>query len=328
MAKENKGKNPQDTVSSSAQGNQSVYNINYMRAAFAHMHDTGNRGVITKKVCTDLGISTTYFDWYKESLKNLFEVVATYCRLKNSPTAAAADVNAAYEAIFPVWKEMLSTAEADKFTRELRVTEHDISNLVSFCQTFVNDANDASLGRDEGFVAHKVWSVQTAKDFQKRVETDIGIRIAQVEVLSDAERDFLKAERKILSKWRKAEGRISDINAEIEKLNSLMAKAKGDEVKDLLNGQIGGLKKALKEQEDKIEKCRKAYDQLQDSANEPADAAPAPADEGKADDANADAAKAETKKPRRTRRSSAKSASPERPTEDAVMLVERETAAA
>lgn len=242
--------------------NTKVYNINAMRPALVKMRETGNRGVITKSVCSELGIGETYFEWYKKGIESLFNAVCDYCRQKNSPKATAESVNAAHEAIYPLWKDMLSTAERDKMTKELRVTEHDISNLVSFCQTFVNDVNDVSRGKDENFVAHKVWAVQPLKQFQKKVEIDLGIRIAQVEVLSDEERDFLNAERKILNQWKKAERRIDDIAANKERLMALKTKMKGAEAKALLDEQIADLDNQTNTLNEKIAGLKKQHEEL------------------------------------------------------------------
>lgn len=239
-----------------------VYNINAMRPALVKAREDGNRRVITKSMCSELGISDTYYEWYKKGIESLFNAVCSYCRLKNSPKASAESVNTAHEAIYPLWKDLLSTAERDKMTRELRVTEHDISNLVSFCQTFVNDANDASRGQDETFVAHKVWATQPLKQFQKKVETDLGIRIAQVEVLSDAERDFLSAERKILNQWKKAERRIGELAAQKERLIAMKTKLKGAEAKALLEEQIADIDAQTAQLSDKIENLQQKHKDL------------------------------------------------------------------
>ena len=47
--------------------NQKVYNINAMRPAIVKMREKGNRGVITAKLCSELGISETYYTWYKKT---------------------------------------------------------------------------------------------------------------------------------------------------------------------------------------------------------------------------------------------------------------------
>lgn len=243
-------------------GNGKVYNINAIRPALVKMRENGNRTIISKKLCSELGISENYYRWYKDGVEKLFEAVCSYCRLKNSPNAKPAEVTAAHEAIYPLWKDMLSTAERDKLKRELRVTEHDVSNLVSFCQVFVDDKNDTSRGKDETFAAHKVWATMPIKQFQKKVETDLGIRIAQVEVLSDDERDFLRAERKILMGWSKAERRIGEIAANKERLVALKTKLKGDEAKALLDEQIADMDAQVAALNQKIEDFKKKHETL------------------------------------------------------------------
>ena len=255
--------------------NQKVYNINAMRPAIVKMREKGNRGVITAKLCSELGISETYYTWYKKSIEGLFQAVCQYCRLKNSPKADSQALAEALEAIYPLWKDLLSTAERDKMQRELRVTKHDISNLVSFCQIFVDDANDISRGQDDTFVAHKVWAVQNLRRFQQRVETDLGIRIAQVEVLSDTQRDYLRNERRILSKWRKAERRIQDLAAQKESLLAVKAKAKGSEVKALMDEQIAGLDEQIEAIQQKIQGLKADYATLQQQ-NQEAENSPTP----------------------------------------------------
>ena len=126
---------------------------------------------------------------YVANVKKLFEATCNYCRVKNSPFATNDMRAEAKQPIYDCWKELLSSAEKEQFASDLRVCEDDVSNLVGFCQRFVNDANDQSRGKDDSFISHKVWAIETIRDFQKKVETDIGIRIAQVEVLSDEERE-------------------------------------------------------------------------------------------------------------------------------------------
>lgn len=257
-----------------------VYNINAMRPAFIKMYENGNRGTINKKVCSELGISETFYEWYKKGIESLFNAVCNYCRLKNSPKATAAELTAAHEAIFPLWKDMLHTAEKSREERELRVRQDDVSNLVSFCQTFVNDANDVSRGKDENFVAHKVWAVQPIKQFQKKVEIDLGIRIKEIEVMSDTERDFLSAERKILNQWKKAERRIEEVSANKERLMAVKAKMKSAEAKSLLDEQISELDALIVSLTDKVSKLSQEHHDL---LNPPVEAAEVSAPEAVAD---------------------------------------------
>jgi AcrR family transcriptional regulator len=167
-----------------AKETNTVYNVNAMRPAFARARGEGNRRLISKEICAELGISEGFFTSYLKGMEQLFDAVVTYCRLKNSPTVAEDALKTAREAVFPLWKNLLSCAEKDKFARELRVREDDVANLVSFCQGFVRDANDPSLGADKTFQARMAWHTQNFAAFRKKVETDLGIRIEGAEVMA------------------------------------------------------------------------------------------------------------------------------------------------
>jgi len=121
---------------------ENVYNINVMRAALKTAWENGNRGLVTEKSCKELGISEGFFKAYENGMKLLYEAVSAYCRAKNSPSASADEIKATRERIFPLWKTMLACAEKEKFSRELRVREDDVANLVGFCQGFMLSKND------------------------------------------------------------------------------------------------------------------------------------------------------------------------------------------
>ena len=248
---------------------EKTYNVNEMRPAFIRAREKGNSGVITVGMCKDLGVSEVFFNVYLDTVKKLFEAVADYCRKKNSPSASDEAKAEAYEKIFPLWKELLQSAEKDKFDRDLRVGEHDISNLVGFAQSFMKDKNDASRGADKTFIAQKVWAVEDLTSFRKKIETDLGIRIAGVEVLSDDERDHLREERKTLSKWKKAEGHKDDLSKRKEELNRIKAKLTGDEAKKVIDDQIADIDKKIVVLDGTIAECQKKYDAINAKPSEP-----------------------------------------------------------
>ena len=117
------------------------------------------------------------------------------------------------------------------------------------------------------------------------MEIDLGIRIAQVEVLSDEQRDFLRAEQKILNQWKKAERRIKDLAANKERLTALKVKMKGAEAKALLDEQIADMDTQIAALNEKVKGLQQKHEEL---LNPPVEAAK-------------DAA--EVQKPKRTRRS-------------------------
>ncbi len=237
-----------------------VVNINVMRKALEAKYAEGNRGVITEKFCEELGIDKAYFECHVNTVHKLYERVSAYCKLKNSTAAKAEELKAAYEAILPIWKELLSTAEDKKYERILRCRPDDVSNLIGFCQKFMNGANNSF--NEEGFVATKVWATNTEIAFRKFVETDLGIRIAQVGVLDDDKRDFLTAERKLLTAIKKLTTEKDDLSGKLEKKSDKLSKCKTAESKEILTAEIEELKKALASIETKLSDKNLALDTL------------------------------------------------------------------
>ena len=243
-----------------------IYNINAIRPAILKAREQGNRKAITQKFCTELGISTGYWEMYNNGMKKLFEVVSDYCRLKNSPKATPAQLKDAMNKIFPLWRELLSSGEKDKNISDFRVREDDVSNLISFCQRFVNDSNNVK--GEEGFVAKRAWAVEPLSAFRKMVETDMGIRVAGIEVMSDKQRDFLRAEGAILSKIKRAERSISDTKAGMDKSRAFFAKFSSQEMKQALKEQLEEAETAIKAFDTKISELRKEHAELIKAHNE------------------------------------------------------------
>lgn len=243
-----------------------IYNINAMREVLLAARKDGNRKMITAKFCAEHNVAEGYFTMFRNTIQELYEVTSNYCRLKNSQGVAEETLKEAHDKIYPLWKSLLETAEKDKLKKDLHCTEHDISNLVSFCQKFTSDRNDESRGTDKEFCAQKVWAIQPIAQFQKFIETDLGIRIEKIEVLSDEQRDYLRAEGKILRQWGKAEKRIRSYEAQIDLNTKEIKKAKTDEMKNYFKEQNANLKKKIAEAEAKIVESQTAYDKLKAEA--------------------------------------------------------------
>lgn len=227
-----------------------VVNINVMRPAFKKQYEMGNRGAITKEFCADLKIEETYFKCHVEGVHKLYEAVCKYCRLKNSVEASPEALKTAQEAIFPIWKELLSNAESKKYEKELRCRPDDVSNLVGFCQKFLNSANN-SFG-EEKFVTTRQWATQAEIAFRKQVETDLGIRIAQIDVMPDDKRDFITAEGKALSAIRRFNNVIAELEKKIKAKGEKLKTAKAAETKEMLTAEIAELDTLLKEANKKL----------------------------------------------------------------------------
>lgn len=230
------------------------YNINEMRKALQNVRDGGNRKSVTLTLCRELGITEAYFSAYKTHIETLYTAVARYCRIKHTPSAKPEEVKAAFEAMFPAWKELLSTSEKDKRQSDLHVDLHDIYDLISFCQTFMNDSNNVDGAED--FVAKKSWAIDNLSRFNKKVETMLGIKIARIDVMSDTERERLRAESKYLGAIKKANNRVEELT-KTKALYEAKAKEYPKAFEDLLadiNVQIDTQQKKVASNRDALQK--------------------------------------------------------------------------
>lgn len=215
------------------------YNINEMRSVLIAARNKGNKRPISESFAKDCGVSATYFKAYIADMDKLYTAVAAYCRLKNSPRQDDAGLAEKFEEVRASWQKFTECGEATEFSRELRISEHDVSNLVGFCQGFMQDSNNVNF--EEKFVAKRVWAVNTFQQFQKFVETDMGIRIANVEVLTDEERDFLTKENHALSTIASITAVIKEAEDKLSRLNAAATNAKSDELKAYLKAEIDKL---------------------------------------------------------------------------------------
>ena len=106
-----------------------VYNINEMERALKAAYESGNRRAISRKDCQSLDISDTYFKMYLNLIEKCYLVVSDYVRVKHSPITTETERKKALNAIYPRWKELLECGEESKFKRQLRCSDHDISDL-------------------------------------------------------------------------------------------------------------------------------------------------------------------------------------------------------
>lgn len=183
--------------------------INQMHKVFEEARRTGNRGAIKEEMALACGVTKGFFDSYLHTISDLYAAATNYVRLKNGYGATDADLKKAVSAIYKEWRYLLDCAEESAYERKMRLRADDVSNIVGWAQKFVNDANNSA--NVEGFVAQKQWATQTLAKFRQNVEIDIGIRLAEASVMSDARRDWLDKERKALATIRKSGKQLEEL---------------------------------------------------------------------------------------------------------------------
>lgn len=195
-------------------------NINKMRQVFIVARDAGNK-TITKKMVTDNGITEGYFQSWCNIADKLHALVCSYIDEARSPNSDGEKIARLRNLIFAQWKEALSCAQPDEDSNALKANAEDLTALIGYAEKFQAESNGKS--------AKKLISHAKINPFRRNVETFIGIRIAEVSVMTDAVRDFLNTEKKLLKSIRRAKGAIETKTITVATLESVKAKVGVDE---------------------------------------------------------------------------------------------------
>lgn len=197
-----------------------VHNLNNMRPALVEARRLGNRTAISNKLCDGLKISTAYFSSWVEMVSKLQANLSSYIVAKHSSVSTLADdktLKALGNRVFESWKELLECSEPEKDSNVVRPRAQDIEDLVGYATKFRADSNA------KGGV--KMIALEAETRFRREVETLIGIRMADADVMTNAVRDWLDGEKKILKSIRigqKAKEKRAD---DIESLMVMVSKS-------------------------------------------------------------------------------------------------------
>lgn len=207
-----------------------IYNINAMRPVIvkAHGADYCNSKAITKDMVVGAGIDIGYFTKWQNDVNALRDTVCEYVKLKHDHNAKDEEVYSARERIFPKWKTILECGENSKESKELHVTPYDVDSLVGYAEQFMATSRGTTI------------TYTTKQIFRKYVESLLGCRIAQNEVLSDADRDILQAYYSAQKRIQKCIDTASDLETQ-KKGYELLKKGAENEPKFLahINNKIG-----------------------------------------------------------------------------------------
>ena len=245
------------------------YSISALASVLDLNYKAGNRRPITQKMATENGVNAVIFKIYEDTLTKLYGVVKEFCRIKNSPKSSDTERKAARELIYPLWRELLTTAEAN-LSSKLHVNEDDIIDLCSFVQTFADSAVNVDF--EEKWACPKVWTSETFRAFQKKVETMLGIRMNERAVLSDIERDYLRALRGATSNLKNAQAVVDDLDGQITLLKVEIEGISEPAVKAYLTRKLDDLKAKLEEAKPKAAAAAEAQNLIRNMTPEQYDA--------------------------------------------------------
>jgi len=239
---------------------EKVINDNGIRPALVEAHNKNNSKAIDGTMCKEAGVDTDHLtQWILEiegaptpeawcnsenKIPSLYKVVKEYVDIKLSKDARIKTPEAMkekYNAIFPVWREILEHGEAQVFVKELKVEADDVESLVGYMEIFVPTARGTQR------------STETRKIFRKYVEALLGWKMAKNEALAEAEATLIMTYERNVSKKNTLETeKIPDQKAKIAFFEHKIAEAKSDEFKEYLTQIRKDLEHGKKDVEGKV----------------------------------------------------------------------------
>lgn len=155
--------------------------VNALRPALIKAHETGNRKAIDKKICEAVGVSEFKLSQWSNWTNELRLVIADYVVKKQEKNADKKELAKLRNKIFPAWRKIMKVGEEDAFHPQMFISEFDVDSLVGLCETWIGTSHGSA------------WTVQSAQMFRKGVEAYLGCRMAANAVLTDEDRDVIRA---------------------------------------------------------------------------------------------------------------------------------------
>lgn len=233
----------------------STTNLGYdMRKAILEARHRGNRGMINKSLCDELGIPEGHLKWYQNSMEGLMEATRKLCYALHDGSTSE-QIKAFESECFEAWKNLFQYCEQTKESNDLHASMHNVYDLVSVCQKLGKDK--LNLYGEQDFVAYAVWQPESKRRFVTSVESILGIMAEKVEMMSVEESEYQTAMRRILGKIRKKTADIKEFEKNLAVVKIQLKKAKAEEFvnylterKKQLDNQIENAKNAVKNNED------------------------------------------------------------------------------
>ena len=196
------------------QGMKKLYS--QMRPALVIAHNTNNQKAISKDMIDGAEIDNAVYVTWKYYVTQLQRECFAFIKMQKDNRGKTdkeflAQLNAAENKIYETWKRLLLFGETDAVTKQLRVQESDVHDLVGFCWTFTGTAN----GTVECGVKENV--------FRKKVESLIGCIIAKNAVMTDEDREVVQRYYKVKRAVTKNEEKVETAEKEITKLTEVLS---------------------------------------------------------------------------------------------------------
>lgn len=236
-----------------------------LRSLIIKNYHDGNRKMLSSDMVVEEGFEECNYIWYNNQMNALYASVKDYCIKKHTASYTDEERDKARSDIFAKWKGLFQYIEKDENSHDIVPTEDDVIDIVTCCQSLVK--SKVNTKKEKDFANPSKWATNPPAQFRRKVETMLGIKAANVDIMSDDERDYNKCLRKLVNKRGKKQGKIDSANKDIKSYKEDI-KTVDDSTKKYLEKKIKSLEVNIDKNEKSIESLTKEIDELEKIASE------------------------------------------------------------
>lgn len=229
---------------------ENKYGFENLQNVLSLMHKAGNKKVLNLKNGRDMGVPDHHLMVYVNLMKKLYEASDAFGKAYFAVPRIEADVKATLGPIREAWHEMLACSSDSIVVVE--PIEEDLVVLGTYASKFVS--SEVNFELKEKWSCAKAPAPTTPVEFQKSVETLVGVRVDGTARLTPEERDYTNDANGIVNNIRSASRKLKDLNSEISGLKAEREAVEELPVKAYIAKVIAKKEAELKELQESIDK--------------------------------------------------------------------------
>ncbi|MDD6728991.1 MAG: hypothetical protein PUE08_07220 [Eubacteriales bacterium] len=213
------------------------YLIDAMYRPLMAMRALGNPKAIDSRFACDNGCTEEHYRAYYQQVLYLYKAASMFSFANNMTQSQICEIGGrdAWEKmkkplrnrVYKAWKMLLEYSEELDVSNKLHCNPDDVCSVVGWVEVFDKPKNRKGsiiseyyhLGVDfpKG-MPRKVLTTQTFENFQKKVETLLGIRLEEAAMLTVDERNYLREEKRLINRINSNKKEINRLEEKIKNL--------------------------------------------------------------------------------------------------------------
>lgn len=243
--------------------------VSAFRAAFTAVAESGNRRKMTQKMFIEHGGTPEWWaeyeiaadqaeTWGRKMCQYMFNVAADdLAELEKRETF----IEECNKKLLSIERRMFTLFMTPETRHCWHVTSKDGAYIA-----FLTDEFAAKENVERGKTINRVHAPVTHNVFRKRLETHLGTKLLEEDVMSGDRHEFLRNERKLMSTISRANSEREELKKQLTQLEVEQADPANEGAKAYIQGKINNIKsemakyaKTAKGAQDKLNKLRKEH---------------------------------------------------------------------